>query len=650
MKKTKTKEILQSIFLGKRYFELKTINDQVRYMTMNSIFTAAIIPLTILGITMIGVDWFRVFIDFFIAFLCLTSLILIRSKVPLRLVPVFPVSVFGAYCLFLLTTGHLDLWAAVWIFSFPAIVIFLCLIKIGIIETVLMFAGIIFILYSPLFSIQVENDVKIRIILAYVLVSSLAIIYEYISIKKDKKEIALNMELAQERDVVQTMKDNIQQGIFLMDKELRILPQYSKPLKTILSYYDSELAGKNFLDILSASLDARQLNTMKGYFSMIFSKAKSEKVLATANPIAEFTYKVDDRIKYLSTKFHLIEDKDAEPVIIAIVLDISREKEFEQEMLEQKEAQELEMKNLFDVIQIDPLVFQDFIDDTESNFNYINSILKDRTLTEKQVVAKFFQNVHAMKSNALILGLETFGNKLHTLEDEIKNISSQTKVSVEDVLGLAFKLENIMQDKDAYTKIVKKIEAFKTSHQVDTILIHSLTRAVEKIAEETNKKAEIKAGFVEKSILETNLRKPIKDILFQCVRNSLYHGIESVDERIAKNKKPVGLLALSIKNVNGTAEIIFSDDGRGFEWEKIKAKFLSLNPTVKEVDRKVLLSAVFSPEFSTSDAASTIAGRGVGLSLVRDLVKENKGTIKVDSSGSGLTFKFTFPLTTGFKY
>jgi len=453
-----------------------------------------------------------------------------------------------------------------------------------------------------------------------------------------------HVELAHERDVIQTMKDNIHQGIFLMDSELKILPQYSKPLINIFSYYDSELAGKNFLDILVASLEARQLQTMKGYFEMIFSKSKSAKILESVNPISEFEYKIDDRTKILSTRFHLIERTDSDSLIIGIVQDITREKEFEKELESQKEAQEQEMKNMFDVIQIDPVVFEDFIEDTEANFDYVNSILKDRSLTEKQVVTKIFQNVHAIKSNALILGLETLGKRLHTLEDKIKNVMAAEKVSVEDILKLAIDLEAIMQEKDTYITITQKIHAYKTSHQLDSVLVHTMLKAVEKIAIETEKKVELKAEYLEISIIESKLRKPIKDILFQCVRNSIYHGIEPTEERIKKGKNPYGLLTFSIKNVDGSAEIIFADDGRGLDWDKIKAKYLELYPNAQDVSKKVLLSSIFLPEFSTSEETTTVAGRGVGFSLVRDIVKDNGGAINVNSSDSGLSLKFTFPL------
>ncbi|MCL2809852.1 MAG: ATP-binding protein [Treponema sp.] len=659
MKKEKVKDILLSIFLGKRYFEITNVKDQVRYMTMNWIFMVATLPLIILGITLINVNITRTIICFFIAFLCFTALIMIRSKIPLKFVPVFPVTVFGMYCCYLLYLGDYGLWAAIWIFAFPPIVIFLCRMTVGVIESIIVLGVMIFLLFnqSPtnniLATISSGSEVQIRILGAYFLIASLSVIYEWISILKDRKEDELKRELAQERDMIQTMKDNINQGIFLMDKNLNILPQYSRTLISILSYYDSDLTGKNFLDIIRSSFDSKQLEIMKGYFTMVFSKTKTAKVLEAANPISEFEYKVDDDTKYLNTRFQLIDHTSGMradhvatgPVIIGIIQDITREKEIELELKSQKDVQEMEMKNLFDVIKIDPMVFQDFIEDTDSNFNAINTLLKDPNVTEKQVVTRIFQYIHAIKSNAVILDLESLSNKLHTLEDEIKNTSNKEKVTVNDVLGLAIKIETFMQEMDSYIAITKKINAYKVSNQMDTILINSMTKAVDRLATQLHKKAKIKAGHIDLEILESKLRKPIRDILYQCVRNSIFHGIESVDERIKKNKNPQGLLTFNIKKVNDTAEITFMDDGAGLDWKKIKQKYLEKNPNAKNVDKRVLLSSIFKPEFSTADEANTAAGRGVGLSLVKDLVKENKGNISVNSTESGLSYKVVFPLS-----
>ena len=452
-----------------------------------------------------------------------------------------------------------------------------------------------------------------------------------------------NVALARERDINQAMKDNIHQGIFLMDRELNILPQYSRPLGTILSYC-SGLEGKNLLDILAGSMDVRQLQALQKYFKMVFAKSKAKNVLEDANPLSEFEYKAGGRTKILSAQFDLVEQAGTEPVIVGVIQDITREKEYEMELQAQREAQQLEMKNMFDIIQTDPLEFQDYIDNAEAIFDTINSIFKDKSLTEKQAVTKIFQNIHAMKSNAFAVGLEYFGKKLHALEDEIKTVLAASMISGDDLLRLAVQLEAIMHEKDSYAKVVQKIDAYKTTSQIDSVLVRSLAKSAENIAAETQKKAELKAEQMDKSILKSKLGKPIKTILLQCVRNSVYHGIETPEERIRKNKRKQGLLVVSVKKANDNAEIIFSDDGRGLDWDKIKTRYLKRYPEVKDVSKKVLLSSIFLPEFSTSDEVTQAAGRGVGLSLVKDLVKENGGSIRVDTSSPGLTLKFIFPL------
>ena len=635
-------EKFKLLVLGKKYYTLKNINEQAKYLTISFIFMLAIIPLVILGVTLIGIDPTRVMIDFgFAAFLFL-NIILLRSKIPNKVIAVYSVTLFGLYCLYLLSTGTLYLWVSVWGLFFPLIAIFLMGMKIGITESIIYLIASIILLFAPFSPVNYGSDIGIRYVMGYFLGMGLTIVYEIISIVKDKKEKLLTIDLNREKDTIQTMKDNLNQGIFLIDKELKILSNYSKPLKTILSYYDEDLEGKNFLDIISGSLEKRELEIMKKYFKLIFNKSRNEALLEESNPISEFEYKIDNRSKILKTRFSIIEQEGAEAVIIGILQDITKEKEFEDDLKAQKELQEVEIKNMFDVIQIEPVVFQDFIEDTDKNFNFINNILKDQTQTEKQVVTKFFQNIHAIKSNALILGLENFGQQLHNLEDEIKVILDKSPIESSDILHLTLQLEMIMREKDAYTKMMSKLETFRSTHKSDTILISSLNKAIEKLSAETGKKVKLDIKELDLEILKTDLRKPIKEILFQCVRNSFIHGIDLPDKRVIMSKDPIGKLRIILKQVNDTIVLEYSDDGNGLNWQKIGDKFKKVFPN-RPVDRKQLLSAIFNPEFSTSSEVSTIAGRGVGLSLVKDLVTENKGKISVNSSEKGLTFKFVFP-------
>jgi hypothetical protein len=118
--------IFKKLILGKRYFSLINVNEQVRYMVMNSIFLTAIIPLTIFGTLGLSVDPVRATINFAIVGLSLLYLIAMRTSIPLKIIPIPIVTMFGAYCVFLLFNGTLHLWVSIWIFSFPLISIFLC--------------------------------------------------------------------------------------------------------------------------------------------------------------------------------------------------------------------------------------------------------------------------------------------------------------------------------------------------------------------------------------------------------------------------------------------------------------------------------------------------------------------------------------------
>ena len=632
----------RTVLLGKRYYELRDTDDQIRYLTVNYIFMVAVFPLVVFGFMNAIDNQARAIVDFAIALVCILSIFLMRSThVPLKKIPVIPATAFGAYCIFLLLTGEENLWISVWIFAFPLIVIYLCRLVLGVIESLVIFAAMVLILCTPLGPYPQNTNISLPFISAYILITCLAIIYELISIKKEKKEKSLTAKLSYEMNRLKTMQNNIPQGIFLMDKELKILPQYSKSLVTILAYYDSELAGKNFLDILSSSLDARQLQIMKIYFEMIFKKTKSENVLESANPISEFVYKVDDRKKVLATTFHLLEEEGFEHVIIGILQDITREKGFENELNNQRKFKEQEMKDMIDIIRIDPLVFQDFIEDAESSFNYINSILKDRTMSEKQVVQKFYHSVKTIKLNASILGMNSLTRKLHAFELYIKELMIG-EVRENNILSLAIKMEELMVERDKYISIVKKIEAFKNSNQVDTIIVHTMNKAVETAAAETQKKVELKAGYLDMGILKSKLRRPIKDIFFRCIHNSIHNSIESVDERINSKKRPQGLLEFKIKNVEGKAEITFSDDGRGLDLSKIKKKYFAQYPQKKNPCKKNLLSFVLKNDCAAKDEAPS--GLEAELCNIRDLAKQNSGSLSLDTGETGLSIKITLPM------
>ena len=201
MKEKKAPNILKSILFGKRYFQLTNVNDQARYMTMNVIFLFSIFPLVALGFVLMNVDAVRSITDFAIAGVCLITLLLMRTKIPLKILPIGPVTFLGIYCVFLVYTGTLSMWVAVWFFAFPLVSIFLCQMTIGVIESV---AGLVFAIVflntpsAPVYNVDLQ--IKFRYITGYVLILIFTVIFERINLLKDKKEKQLGAELVHERD------------------------------------------------------------------------------------------------------------------------------------------------------------------------------------------------------------------------------------------------------------------------------------------------------------------------------------------------------------------------------------------------------------------------------------------------------------------
>jgi two-component system chemotaxis sensor kinase CheA len=308
------------------------------------------------------------------------------------------------------------------------------------------------------------------------------------------------------------------------------------------------------------------------------------------------------------------------------------------------------MRSLFEIIQVEPRIFEDFLEDTDDEFKRINTILKNRDISSQEAVIEIYQAVHAIKSNAVILGLQSFGNKVHDLESKIKLYREQESISFDDLLHLAVEIELIMQERDKFEATLNKIHSFKAGgaeRQDEYVLLSSLTKAADRVSADLNKKVKFTSEGIDSKVLEIGPRRIIKEMLTQLVRNAVYHGIEYPDERKAAGKDETGNIRLSIKVEEGKIHISLSDDGRGLNLDRIreKAEKLKLLEDRYPLDKNHLLQAIFAPGFSTAENEGMHAGRGIGLNLVRERLKELKGNIKLHTdTGKGTSFHIYLPL------
>jgi two-component system chemotaxis sensor kinase CheA len=149
--------------------------------------------------------------------------------------------------------------------------------------------------------------------------------------------------------------------------------------------------------------------------------------------------------------------------------------------------------------------------------------------------------------------------------------------------------------------------------------------------------------------LDKSIAEELSDPLLHMVRNSIDHGIESSEERIALGKDPAAHIRVAACHQSGQIVVSISDDGRGLDREKILAKAQNnglIQPGSLPLTENAIFQLIFEPGFSTSETVTDISGRGVGMDVVRRHVQKLRGRIDIQSkAGEGTTFAIKLPLT-----
>jgi len=180
-------------------------------------------------------------------------------------------------------------------------------------------------------------------------------------------------------------------------------------------------------------------------------------------------------------------------------------------------------------------------------------------------------------------------------------------------------------------------------------LFQKAPRIVRDLAKQFNKKIQlIMEG--EETEIDKGIIDELSDPLVHMLRNACDHGIESPEERIKFGKPEVGTVYLGAEQEGNNIVIKISDDGRGIDPEKVKAKaiekgLITIEEAQQMSDREAY-QLIFLPGFSTAQIISNVSGRGVGMDVVRTNILKLKGMIDIESEkGIGTTFIIKLPLT-----
>ncbi|WP_297226527.1 chemotaxis protein CheA [uncultured Desulfovibrio sp.] len=154
----------------------------------------------------------------------------------------------------------------------------------------------------------------------------------------------------------------------------------------------------------------------------------------------------------------------------------------------------------------------------------------------------------------------------------------------------------------------------------------------------------------EETELDKSVVEAIGDPLVHLIRNSVDHGIEPEDVRVAAGKSPKGRVTLRAFHKGNSVAIEIEDDGKGIDPEKMREvairKGIITAEEAAQLDDREAVELIFAPGFSSADKITDISGRGVGMDVVRTNIKNLKGSVSTNTElGKGTRFTLSLPLT-----
>ncbi|AHH08638.1 chemotaxis protein CheA [Borrelia anserina] len=291
---------------------------------------------------------------------------------------------------------------------------------------------------------------------------------------------------------------------------------------------------------------------------------------------------------------------------------------------------------------------------SKSAYNQINS-----DMTSFLYGFNYFYDYQESFYNSFLIDLKMIFKDIGLeLESSVENriaslVGHNIDKALHDMVGLRDLLVKILQDSKFASNRLSRIitdlheSVLKTRMLPVSGIFSRFARVVRDLSKKLGKVVELSTEGedteVDKSIIDD-----LVDPLMHCVRNSMDHGLETVDERLSKGKNKTGHIILRAKHEGNVISIEIEDDGRGIDSNVIRQRSIEKGLIKKDsvLSESEILNLIFEPGFSTASQVTDVSGRGVGLDVVKNSVKKLNGTIVIDSKVNvGTTFKIKLPLT-----
>lgn len=527
-------------------------------------------------------------------------------------------------------------------------------------------------------STRLSSYLRLLMLAALAVTLALGAALAYFVIARRREAGLLADAQRQTQDILRTVKD----GLFLLDAQHRIGAAHSASLAKL--FKREQLSGLTFDELLKPLVPERTLATATKFVDVLWSERTKENLVKSINPLQEVEVSFDGgngglETRWLEFDFHRVRNSAGKiQSLLVSVNDVTARVQLARELAESREKAQSQLDTLLGVLHLDPQQLRSFLDDSDAAMKMVNAILREPAREEsafRRKLDSIFRQIHAMKGEAAALGLGTVESRAHEFEDALKELRERPALSGGDFLPLVVKLDDLFTHLSAIRDLLARLAHLnfaaepaaprpapapagpreldeppapvaKAAEPPSDTLTHTLAQLVERVAGDCSKQARLAADGL--ATVPPDYRRAVKDIAVQIVRNAIVHGIEDPELRERGGKPTAGTVKVEFRAEGAQGyRLVIEDDGAGLSPRRIREtavrRGLVTPDEAARLDSKQLMALLFRPGFSTQEVADEHAGRGVGMSVVAELVKEMKGRIAV-ATGEGRYTRFTIVL------
>lgn len=454
-------------------------------------------------------------------------------------------------------------------------------------------------------------------------------------------------ELGERNGALRVVLDNVDQGLFRVDLEGRMLEERS----TIVDHWFGPCQGRPHL-VTYVGADER--------FADLFTigmEVVREGVMPLALCLDQLPKRLIAAGRHFDCRYLPIEDRGTLRALLCVMDDVT-----ERLKRAEDEAEQRELVAAFMAFTRDRAGFLVFFHETET-------MLRELGRADLEP-SKRKRLLHTLKGNAGASGLRRIAEICHLAETELQIDGAVSVETLEDLQDLWAKVAQALRavaggdgravielsDEDL-NDLALQVQRGASARELLSELIRlrwePVERPLARLAEHGRALARRLKGLdVDVRVHADALRldperwNPLWSALVHVVRNAVDHGFESAEERASSGKSPRGMIRLEARCRDGGLRLEIEDDGRGIDWEAVRR--ICRKRGLPSETRADLFEALLRPDVSSREHVTETSGRGVGLAAVAASVSERGGTLAVESEpGQGTRWVLNLPLDHG---